>query len=652
MFKEQIKSELEQIKADNETKSSVKKAMLTALEKAPQRKKVIRLRATAAIAAMLVIIVTGVCIFNPPKVKFPVTNDGFNQEPTATDSADIEKPKSYDDVFELFGGTDVINDDYEEEWVSSDLNSPMSSSKGESANNNSSTPSDRLTTNFSSTNTQVEGIDESDIIKTDGKYIYTLKGWLNKVIVTLPQNGKLEQNFGFDLINLHINGHAITYKEMYVANDRLIALGETLTENGIPRSVAVIYNIEEPTRPKFINSVSQTGSYISSRLTNGILFILSTQSYNKFTTDKENKKTYLPYISTSNTDSPIPLDDIYLFDCEKAASQTYLVTSSIKIATAEFISHKAALGGGKNVYMSGNSLYVYRTVYYPPLESDVKNQINKTAIIRFEISENGSLRAAAKGYVEGSVLNQFSLAESSDGFLRIVTTVSRWIYPGGDAHYHSLKQEIYNNLYILSDELEIVGSIKNIAPDERIYSARLTGDVGYFVTYRLVDPLFAVDLTDPQNPKILSKLKIPGFSEYLHSYGDGLLLGIGKDSNDREYLKLSMFDVSDPKQVTQKHYKVLKGVTEYAVADNHKSVLIDKDKNIIGFAGGKNGDYYLYSYDSEKGFIKRATLTAPSVDVDENRGLYIDDYLYLCSEKGIISYNLNDFSKVDATYFN
>ena len=98
----------------------------------------------------------------------------------------------------------------------------------------------------------------------------------------------------------------------------------------------------------------------------------------------------------------------------------------------------------------------------------------------------------------------------------------------------------------------MTGTIENLAKNERIYSARFMGDTGYFVTFRETDPLFSVDLSDPDNPKIIGTLKIPGFSEYLHPYGDGLLLGIGEEVDEKgvesNQVKLSMFDISDPSQ--------------------------------------------------------------------------------------------------------
>ena len=131
-----------------------------------------------------------------------------------------------------------------------------------------------------------------------------------------------------------------------------------------------------------------------------------------------------------------------------------------------------------------------------------------------------------------------------------------------------------NTLYVLDDKLKELSRIEELAPDESIYSARFIGNTGYFVTFRQMDPLFSVDLSDPKKPEILGALKIPGFSEYLHPYGDGLLLGIGMDTDPTGMttngVKLSMFDVSDPKDVREIQKYVIEGAYSTDAAYNYK----------------------------------------------------------------------------------
>lgn len=669
MFKEKFKAEVDNIKLPEKTKALVLDSMERAVLRQPIKIKVRRLKLTAAVAAMVAICLVAVSVFeiynkhpqNMNVIKIP-SGIIINDEPEANIDG-LKRPANYDEVYELFDNSviefesdAVVDDGFTEEDAMSD-ETPQSAAQSNSANfsggignkgdtevGTNSTTQQKPTTNtvttpeteFSGTNTQVEGVDESDIVKTDGNYIYILKTATNKVVIANPNNGKIIKTATLALTEQHLNGHYINYDEMYVNSNMLIAVGNTYSANGIPRAVADFYSLENPEAPKHINTLSQTGNVVSSRISNGVLYMFSTQNYSAFTVDKQNPKTYLPFISTKYKEEPILSSNIYLFGTEKDSSQTYLVSCSMKIKTAEFITAKAVMGGGEEIFTNEKSVYVVRK--FLNQNNDDNSAIYKTKIVRFEIGKNGTLSPIAVGEVKGTVLNQFSMAESDDGYFRIVTTAQKRT---------GLK---YNNLYILNSRLKLTGRIENLAPDEKIFSARLSGDIGYFVTYREVDPLFAVDLRNPNNPKILSKLKIPGFSEYLHPYGDGLLLGIGKDSNDRGLIKLSMFNVKDPRDVTQKHTKILKE-TYAAVNENHKAGLISVSKNLIGFSTGYEAKYYLLAYSASKGFITKAVLTAPSENAKYNRGLYIGNYLYICSYEGIKSYDLKTLKPIDSVSF-
>ena len=217
-----------------------------------------------------------------------------------------------------------------------------------------------------------------------------------------------------------------------------------------------------------------------------------------------------------------------------------------------------------------------------------------------------------------------------------------------------------NSLYVLNSRLETVGKLEDIAPDERVYSVRFNGDIGYFVTFRQVDPLFSVDLSNPANPKILSALKIPGFSEYLHPFGEGLLLGIGMEADFETGrtlgAKLSMFDVSDPKAVYEKTKHLAPCEQTYIGAENgHKTVMVDEAKNILAFSGVDYDtvstksyySYYVYGYSSGE-FVQKAVLEGTGPDT---RGLYIGDIFYVCSNEKITAYNINNYSKLGSVNF-
>jgi inhibitor of cysteine peptidase len=204
------------------------------------------------------------------------------------------------------------------------------------------------------------------------------------------------------------------------------------------------------------------------------------------------------------------------------------------------------------------------------------NNEDETTIHRFSF-EKGSINYVGSGKTPGRILNQFSLDEY-EGKLRVATTKGN-LWSGSSR----------NNLYVLDENMKIAGKLEDLAPGERIYSVRFMGKKAYVVTFKKVDPLFLIDFSD-LNPKVLGKLKIPGYSDYLHPYDENHIIGIGKDAIDAEEgnfawyqgLKMAMFDVSDvenPKEVDT----VLLGArgSESPVLHNHKAFLFDKEKQLL-----------------------------------------------------------------------
>ena len=224
------------------------------------------------------------------------------------------------------------------------------------------------------------------------------------------------------------------------------------------------------------------------------------------------------------------------------------------------------------------------------------------------------------------------------------------------------------NIYIeqSKQELELLQSIEaalNIAENEGVKSCRFMGDIGYVVTFRNTDPLFAIDLSNPKNPVILSELKLPGFSEYLHAWGENYLLGIGYDADEEngsvECVKLTMFDISDPTDVKEVTTKLLDADSADIIDGDYKSLMIDPDKGIFGFFmrdwGDESDDWNTSSYYKVFRFEgDEFTEIFTSKDLEYNyyaenvRGLYAGDYFYLVENKSITSYNMDkNFEQVD-----
>ena len=211
-----------------------------------------------------------------------------------------------------------------------------------------------------------------------------------------------------------------------------------------------------------------------------------------------------------------------------------------------------------------------------------------------------------------------------------------------------------NRVYVLDENMEVAGKLTGLAKGEQIYAARFAGEIGYFVTYRNTDPLFTVDFSDPQNPKVIGELEVTGFSEYLHFWSDSRLLGIGYETDPQNGeiigVKLSMFDISDPAKVKEEAKLVLKGTAHCEGMYDYKAVLADQKKNLIAFTTEKyqNGyqkNYHVYAYKNGK-FTERVerTLAAGQNGYDSRRwrSVYVKDRLYLVSEKKVIVYDLSD----------
>ena len=214
-----------------------------------------------------------------------------------------------------------------------------------------------------------------------------------------------------------------------------------------------------------------------------------------------------------------------------------------------------------------------------------------------------------------------------------------------------------NRLYVLDKNLKEIGRIDDLAKDEQIYSVRFIGKIGYIVTFKQIDPLFVIDLSDPTNPQIKGELKIPGYSSYLHPYDENHIIGIGYNTKSNGHggitndnMKMSMFDVSDvenPKEM----FSIDIG-TEYVHSEilyNHKSLFYKKSDNLIGFPVSYDSQNRLeiFKIDLENGFEKYAEILNNKDFNGIERAIYIEDTLYTLHYNGIISYNLNTFEKLN-----
>lgn len=489
------------------------------------------------------------------------------------------------------------------------------------------------TGDYSNTNVRQEGVDEADVAKTDGRYLYVLeddgdyvsivdtKTNMKKISeIKAPKDETIEEFYLIEknkkVVMICSNSSDDDYEDVEdVTRSSLISKQTEGTQ-------VVTYDVQDKKHPKKVGKVSQSGEYESSRISDGYLYLFS----NYWVPGNWKKKypsTYIPYVDGDL----MKAKDIYLPEGTKGCM--YEIVSSINLKQPDKIADsKAIFSEGGDAYVSNKNIYYYE-------EEWTGNGKQEKTLLRKLSYKKGKLAVVAQKTFRGYLNDSFSIDEY-DGYLRMVVTRGRT-----------------NAVYVLNQKLKLTGKITNLAKDERVYSARFLGDTGYFVTYKETDPLFSVDLSNPKNPKILGRLKIPGFSNYLHFYGEDKLLGIGMDVDKKgdvtDGVKLSMFDISDKKNVKEEHKYTLKDVYSTDVEWDYKAALIDVEKNIIGFpAGGENRQmYYLFNYTEEKGFQCNMKEKIYGSDALSTRGIYIKDRLYVIHGNVLKAYSLKTYKKVD-----
>lgn len=487
------------------------------------------------------------------------------------------------------------------------------------------------TGDYSNTNVRQEGVDEADVAKTDGRYLYVLedggdyvsivdtKTSMKKISeIKAPKDETIEEFYLTEKNKKVVMICSNSSDDDYVEDVTRSSLISKQTEG----TRVVTYDVQDKKHPKKAGEVSQNGEYELSRISDGYLYIFS----NYWVAEKWKKKypsTYIPYVDGDL----MKAKDIYLPEGTKGCM--YEIVSSINLKQPDKIADsKAIFSEGGDAYVSNKNIYYYE-------EEWTGNGKQEKTLLRKLSYKKGKLAVVAQKTFRGYLNDSFSIDEY-DGYLRMVVTRGKT-----------------NAVYVLDQKLKLTGKITNLAKDERVYSARFLGDTGYFVTYKETDPLFSVDLSNPKNPKILGRLKIPGFSNYLHFYGEDKLLGIGmnvdKKGDVTDGVKLSMFDISDKKNVKEEHKYTLKDVYSTDVEWDYKAALIDVEKNIIGFpAGGENSQmYYLFSYTEEKGFQCNMKEKIYGSDTLSTRGIYIKDRLYVIHGNVLKAYSLKTYKKVD-----
>ncbi len=570
--------------------------------------------------------------------------------------------KSYDEIYKLLSkyenqyyyakGDDFIIYEGITDAEADRHGASAGTSNGSATNNSASNKSDK----FSETTTQVEGVTEADVVKTDGSYIYTLAtGEKYELIISKADGDKTRI---IDRKELSASGG---YGEMFLNNDTLVILQTDWQNDKGSYASILCYDISNPSSIREIGVCRQKGSYYSARMVDGVVYMISNTYINPTLIEKARPETYVPtIIYGGGEENPVEAQRIYK-DENGINYPSYTTICSYNPKEAKLISSLCLLGRTDTIYSSTKNIITATNRYADSFGDKEAGRYKNsyTDISRISFSK-GELKYMDSASIDGTLENQFFIDEHNETF-RFVTTVNYvTVKPTAFANTDKVINEVIQSdscaqLTVLDSSLKPLGKLENLAPDERVYSVRFMGDLAYFVTFKQVDPLFAVDLSEPSKPTILSELKIPGFSDYLYPYGDGKLFGIGRNADEKTGavgdMKLSMFDISNPKEVFEADYCSLDGYSYSEALFNHKAILVSSNKNLIGFASMENSgktDYLLYTYYG--GFKKVATLQMPRY-YGFARGIFIDDTFYIVTDNSIYVYDLNTLKRVSVVDF-
>jgi len=514
---------------------------------------------------------------------------------------------------------------------------------------------------YSTTNVQVEGIDEHDIVKTDGEFVYVAHSRLISILdARSPESMRImnvintSELLGEEDIRYSVNG-------LFVNDERLIAIMsiwnyyesvrifDLSTDEEIqpgtymgPHTTVAIFDISNREEPKAIAIHGISGNLAASRMKGDMVYVLAQQHIYAYTDGIA-----LPWIQIGDEWHEAPPESV-MYDPESDLTESYLNVLALDVQDLETSHRSLVMSYISTVYMSHTGIYVTMPKWYGDLTvvddglAPEEEDSARTTIYRIDV-DGLIMWPAASGEVVGWLVNQFAMDEK-DSFLRVATTTG-W----------SLAE---NRIYVLDANLDVVAKLVGIAPNERIYSARFVDDFLYMVTFRQIDPLFVIDLSDPFDPRILGELVMPGFSTYLHPITDGYVLGIGREN---ESLKLSLYDVSDPTEPVETSKVLLSKLNSswsysstWSTAEHdHKAVLYDRARSMLvipvsayftelgSSQYGTWDGFYVFTVTPGEGIVFERALEQ---DGNPMRALYIEDTLYTVSMTVVAAHSLPELT--------
>jgi uncharacterized secreted protein with C-terminal beta-propeller domain len=597
----------------------------------------------------------------------------------------------------------------------------------------------RTSVDYSTTNVQVEGVDEPDFVKNDGTYIYILSGERVTIIDAVPaDDATVAVKVALDIPQ----GQYL--QNMFLNNDTLVIFYQDYSPDYIiqeydfaPQPVyqskthAMVLDVSDRENPQVVSDYEISGDYNNARMIGSQVYLITTSNLYDY------RNPVVPVVR--EVGSVVVRPAIYYFDNPELNYAFNTVTSIDLAGDGESLVNSSTylMNPSSTMYMSEDNIYIayekHMPYYYyqtntrdrffeaivPLLPDNVQDEIRDiendsdlspsekwdrvsellqdtyngmsesarnrlfeniqealsdyderiaketqtTVIHKIAIGAEG-IDYQSRSEVPGRLLNQFSMDENGDRF-RVATTSEFYSPYRGST--------LYNNVYVLDQNMEIVGELEEIARDESIYSARFMGDKLYLVTFQRIDPFFVIDLTE-DDPKVLGELKLPGYSNYLHPYDENHVIGIGKETKENQYggvevlgVKVALFDVSDvrnPKVVDV--YEIGGQGTDSEVLYDHKALLFDRSKNVLSIPISIVPDYgeprytedgryiepkvwrgfYVFGIDPEEGFDLKGQVEHFNDTGDYygygtqgSRSLYIGDVLYTVTLNNVIKMN-------------
>ena len=577
---------------------------------------------------------------------------------------------------------------------SSDLPSGVGPSNYTGSAATDSITSTQSTKEYSTTNIQVENVDEADITKTDGDYIYSLSE--DKVVITDVKD-ETQIKIASEIETEDSNTIPL---DLILYNDKLIVISEKtksrLSSSNNPNSTVVtVYDISDREQPEKIKDYQLEQPYYTSRCIDGRLYVISSGYFKE-----ENDEIVTYYYEDGKKVDPGYKNIRKIKDIDSDV-QTILSMLDLKNID-EAVKVNSYLMDVENAYVSENNIYLLEEKYEgsysgnPKISSifglkgilgafeyeDLGDYGTYTYIYKFNLLDDGSIQYDKKAEEKGETINQFSIDEY-EGNLRVA------LYNGEGSR-----------IVIFNDEMKKIGETEKLAGGEKMYSSRFLGDRAYLVTYKTIDPLFVIDLSNPEEPQVLGELKIPGYSTYLHPYDENHLIGIGMQTEEKVNrtssgrvrsttatitgMKMALFDVTDVNNPVQISETIIGDRrTTSAILTNHKALLFSKEKELLAipvnnytedFEIENSSDeyesivnsytnykkeyvsegYFVYNINLTDGFTLKGTITHDKTKSKYSyyntsrllRGLYIDDNLYTVSEDYIKVNSLDDLQEI------